>query len=189
MVRIACSAAVFGTTEYGWLPVRPLKGARQPLSGTLYAASTHTMPCPPIQRRRRRIASAPASPRVISNRRTASGTPSCDRISGTRSASRGGGWRTSDRSAVTLDSARTKTASVSQLGRAAAGASTASNPASRAAQAMFWVVAQSSDTRSASSTPRSDRVALSVRSRMTRSTDARPTRRRTSNGSTPSSTK
>jgi hypothetical protein len=50
-------------------------------------------------------------------------------------------------------------------------------------------LSESSDTRSASSTPRCDRVALSVRSRTRRSTDTRPTRRRTSNGSTPSSTK
>ncbi len=57
------------------------------------------------QRRRRRIASAPTCPSVTSSRRTVCGTSSCGRISGSRSASRGGGWRTSDRSAVTLGSA------------------------------------------------------------------------------------
>ena len=57
------------------------------------------------QRRRRRIASAPARSSVMSSRRTLSGTPSWGRINGRRSASRGGGWRTSDRSAVTLGSA------------------------------------------------------------------------------------
>jgi hypothetical protein len=57
------------------------------------------------QRRRRRIASAPTRPSVLSSRRTVCGTSSCGRISGRRSASRGGGWRTFDRSAVTLGSA------------------------------------------------------------------------------------
>jgi hypothetical protein len=57
------------------------------------------------QRRRRRITSAPARSSVIRSRRTVSGTSSWGRINGRRSASRGGGWRTSDRSAVTLGSA------------------------------------------------------------------------------------
>jgi hypothetical protein len=125
----------------------------------------------------------PQAVRVISSRRTVSDTSSCGRINGSRSASRGGGWRTSDRFAVTAaGSASANIARVLQPDSAAAGASTASKPALRAAAAMSWVRVQSSDTRSALLRPRRERVASSVRSRTTRSTQSRPTRQRTSKG-------